>query len=190
MNTTLKNINNLFQRVFWIRYPKDKRGFVLVLTLMLITLMSVLAITSFEMVIATIHITDNHKRYLQSLYAADAGVEHTVYVLKRATWSGISYTTPSTLQSGLDMDNKDEEASETWTWVGGSETDLTVNKWTMTHTETGNNYSVIVKINNPASDNFITVESTGTESSFPKTVIAEVVNSPSVRILRWREREM
>ena len=178
------------------RYQKNRRGFVLVLTLMLISLLSVLAITSFEMVIATIHITDNHKRYLQSLYAADAGVEHAVYVLNRANlngdWDGIDWGESTLSLGSLSMHTNDEGNDNNWS--------ISSNNWTMSNFQTGNNYSVRVYINRPTpvpdppnpdipADNFITVESTGTESGFTKTVIAEVVNSPTVRILRWRERD-
>ena len=177
------------------RYQKNRRGFVLVLTLMLITLLSVLTITSFEMVIATTQITGNHKRYLQALYAADAGVEHSVYVLNRANlngdWDEIDWGESTLSLGSLSMHTNDEGNDNNWSI---SSNNLT---WTMSNSQTGNNYSVRVYINHPIpdpdnnilADNFITVESTGTESGFTKTVIAEVVNSPTVRILRWRERD-
>jgi Tfp pilus assembly protein FimT len=167
------------------RYQKNRRGFVLVLTLMLITLLSVLAITSFEMVMATTQITSNHKRYLKSLYSADAGIEQTVYVLKKAEaaglWSGIVWGTPSSLGS-LSLNTKDQ-SSNNWNFSS--------NIWTMSNTETDCNYSVIVYINgDDAADRQIYVESTGTESGFSKTVVAGIENTPSVRITRWMEKEM
>ncbi|MDQ1327326.1 MAG: PilX protein [Candidatus Poribacteria bacterium] len=179
MNITLKNINSLFQRAFWIRYPKDKRGFVLVLTLMLISLLSVLAITSFELVTATTRITGNHKRYLQALYAADAGIEHTVYVLKEAEPWSLTWGDQSSL-SGLSLDIKDEDTNN-WNFIS--------NNWTMSNSETGNNYTITLTIDPDPSVQKILVESTGIESGFSKTVQAEIENSP-IRITRWMEKEM
>jgi len=173
MRLFLKGINKILGR-----YQNNRRGFVLILTLMLISLLSVLAITSFEMVIATTQITGNHKRYLQSLYTADAGIEHTVYVLKIAEPWSLTWGTPSSL-SGLSLNTKDQ---------GTNNWNFSSNKWTMSNS-TDCNYSVNVYINADAADRQIYVESTGTESGFSKTVIAGIENTPYVRITRWMEKK-
>jgi len=179
MNISKKAINSSFHKKNrGSRYTKDKRGFVLILMLMLISLMSVLAITSFELVTDTTKITGNHKRYLQALYTADAGIEHTVYVLKRADPWSITWGTQSTLQT-LAMDTEDQ-GTNNWSWSGSPNY-----RWTLSNSD----YSVTVTISSDSSVHKIFVESTGAESGFSKTIQAEIENSP-VRITRWMEKEM
>jgi hypothetical protein len=167
------------------RYQKNRKGFVLVLTLLLISLLSVLAITSFEMVIATTQITGNHKRYLQALYTADTGIEHTVYVLRRAKLNG-NWSGPNVL-SALALDTNDE-VSGTWEWHND------INQWDTTASfEASHNYTVKVYINGVPGDNQIYIESTGTEAGFSKTIVAGIINSPAVGavgITYWMEKEM
>jgi len=205
MRLFLKGINKILGR-----YQKNRQGFVLILTLMLISLLSVLAITSFELVTATTRITRNHKLYTQALYSADAGIEHTFYVLNRADmngdWSGITWGNPSTLYS-LSMDNHvhtNDQVSGTWEWV--PVTAILPDDWvpgwvpfngilpdhlwkTTPSFEASNNYSVKVYIRNDPADRRIYVESRGKELGFEKFIQAEIENS-QVRITRWMEREM
>lgn len=178
-----KNAGSLIG-AYWGKYSKDKRGFVLVLTLMLISLMSVLAITSFELVTSTTRITGNHKLYLQALYVADAGVEDTLSVLSIADWSGLDFTegNESTLST---LSLADIDAN--WVWDG-------VDTWSISNTDLGNTYDValtmdIGDIADP-SDDKISLESVGTVSSFTKTIVAGISNSPSVKITLWMEKEI
>jgi len=175
-----------FIRAYWGKYSKDKRGFVLVLTLMLISLMSVLAITSFELVTSTTRITGNHKLYLQALYVADAGVEDTLSVLSIADWSGLDFTTDP--PSGLDTLHLD-------TGFGWDSFDSVENKWTVSNSDLGSTYDVTLTMDagddpSDPSDDKIRLESTGTVSSFTKTIVAGISNSPSVKITLWMEKEI
>jgi len=162
-----------------------EKGFVLVLALMLITLMSVLAITSFELVISTTRITNNHKKYLQALYIADSGIEHTLCVLSKINWAGFNWQESSF--SNLNLSNVDASSNNPdWFYSSGS--------WQMTNSnDLGNSYTVtmtmIVDGNNPNNNRF-RVESTGTVSSFTKTIVAEIGNIPDPKILLWMEKEM
>jgi len=159
-----------------------RKGFVLVLALMLITLMSVLAITSFELVISTTRITNNHKKYLQALYVADAGVEHTLCVLSKVDWTGFDWQESSF--SNLNLSNVDSSSNDTdWFYSSGS--------WQMTNSgDLGNSYTVTMTMIVNGSDHKFRVESTGTVSSFTKTIVAEIGNIPDPKILSWMEKEM
>ena len=66
--------------------PKDKKGVALILALMLMTALSLLTITSFEILTGSIGIARNHKDDLQSLYVAEAGIEDAILQL-RFSWS-------------------------------------------------------------------------------------------------------
>jgi len=192
----------MYNMVLFNRYLKKKQGFVLILTLMLISLLSVLAITSFELVTATTRITRNHKLYTQALYSADAGIEHTFYVLNRANWSGITWESPELLNTTLPITygttGSTDQGSDTWTWTYTPSTLPDPSYyWYLSHSETGNTYTVKVYLNpyndvDDHNDHTIYVESKGTESGFEKTVVADVVaDSPGkIRLYRWREKEM
>lgn len=184
MEAPQKKITGSFIRAFWGKYSKDKRGFVLVLTLMLISLMSVLAITSFELVTSTTRITGNHKLYLQALYVADAGVEDALCVLSIADWSGLDFTTPdpNTL-STLSLDT----INASWVWDG-------VDTWSLSNSDLGSTYDVTLTMDagdaGDTSDDKLVLESVGTVSSFTKTIVAGISNSPSVKITLWMEKEI
>ncbi len=161
----------------------NQKGFVLVLALMLITLMSVLAITSFELVISTTRMTNNHKKYLQSLYVADAGVEHTLSVLSLVDWSGFDWEESSF--GNLNLSNVDASLNDLdWSYSSGV--------WQMTNNELGNSYTVTLSmiVDSDPNNNRFRVESTGTVSSFTKTIVAEIGNIPNPKILLWMEKEM
>jgi len=196
MKAPKKKTAGSFIRAYWGKYSKDKRGFVLVLTLMLISLMSVLAITSFELVTSTTRITGNHKLYLQALYVADAGVEDTLSVLSRAdvdeNWDLLVFDpeTPSTLQtlSLGDYDVNGDESILDWEWDGVS------NTWSISNSDLGSTYNVTLTMDagdaGDTTDDKLVLESTGTVSSFTKTIVAGISNSPSVKITLWMEKEI
>jgi len=168
-----------------------EKGFVLVLALMLITLMSVLAITSFELVISTTRITNNHKKYLQALYVADAGVEHTLCVLSKVSWIGDGWIE----EGGLSYQELYEKFGNLnlgagWNYDSGTK------QWQTTNNDLDNPYTVTmtmiveeVEESKFRVDKF-RVESTGTVSSFTKTIVAEIGNIPDPKILLWMEKEM
>lgn len=186
------------------RKNKNKqKGFVLVLTLMLITLMSVLAITSFELVISTTRMTNNHKKYLQSLYVADSGIEHTLCVLSLVDWVSGGWTElngwTSEKFANLNLGNIDSSSnSSDWQYIYNSEKNEW--QWTMTNDELGNSYTVtitMVIVNDDDGDdddspdnNKFYIESTGTVSSFTKTIVAEIGSIPNPKILLWMEKEL
>jgi Tfp pilus assembly protein PilX len=143
MKTRQKHIANSLHKAFCGKHAKREKGFVLVLTLMMISLLSVLAITSFELVISTMRITNNHKNYLKALYTADAGVEHALCVLSNpvVSWSGLNWTNPSTL-STLNLNNTSLISSYRW-----DPFDSVNKKWTATKTDLGDTYTVTLTMN-------------------------------------------
>lgn len=185
------------------KHLKSQKGFVLVLTLMLITLMSVLAITSFELVISTTRMTNNHKKYLQALYVADAGIEHTLCVLSLIDWAGGGWTEQNGWTSekfaGLNLGNIDNSSnSPDWQYVYNSEKNDW--QWTMTNGELGSSYTITITMvivndddgdedDDPYNNKFV-IESTGTVSSFTKTIVADIGNIPDPKILMWMEKEI
>jgi Tfp pilus assembly protein PilX len=150
--------------------------------------MSVLAITSFELVTSTTRITGNHKLYLQALYVADAGVEDTLCVLSKADWSGLDFETPdeSTL-STLSLDTIDAN----WSWDG-------VNTWSLSNSDLDNPYNVTLTMKagdaGDPSDDRLLLESMGTvtfgTNNFYKTIVAEIAEHPSKKITLWMEKEI
>ncbi|HGJ66110.1 TPA: hypothetical protein ENS27_12100 [bacterium] len=180
-----KNKKRFFAGAYWGSYIREERGFVLVLTLMLISLMSVLAITSFELVTSTTRITSNHKLYLQALYVADAGVEDTLCVLSKADWNSLVFDpeTPSSL-STLSLDTIDVN----WVW------DNVYNKWSLSKSDLGGNYTVELIMDagdaGDTSDDRLRLESTGTISGFTKVIVAEIGRVPSAKITLWMEKEI
>jgi Tfp pilus assembly protein PilX len=179
-----KNKKRFFAGAYWGSYIREERGFVLVLTLMLISLMSVLAITSFELVTSTTRITSNHKLYLQALYVADAGVEDTLCVLSKAGWGSLVFDpeTPSSL-STLSLDTIDVN----WVWNG-------VDEWSLSKSDLGGTYAVTLTMDagdaGDTSDDRLVLESTGTISGFTKVIVAEIGRVPSAKITLWMEKEI
>jgi Tfp pilus assembly protein PilX len=169
----MKIQQNIFQKAFWDKYINDKRGFVLVLTLMLISIMSVLTITTFELVMSTTRITGNHKNYLQALYVADAGVEHTLSAISRAA---------TNFDGTLSNDQRGSAivaADNSWSYITGSD------QCTVTNNDLGGTYTVTLTMEDGT--NLFTVESTGTAAGFEKTIVAEI--SSSARIITWMEKK-
>jgi len=193
MNIQHKIIARLFQKAFWDKYINDKQGFVLILTMLLISLMSVLTITTFELVTSTTRITGNHKTYLQSLYVADAGVEHALYVLSKTVTTDFDWSDSSFQNLGLAAADNSTNSVD---WVSGSghwefTEDGTVwvpGHWAMANNELSGSYSVILTMD--AVKKLFIVESLGTASGFQKTIVAEITNSPSAKITTWMEKEM
>ncbi len=65
-----------------------ERGAALIIALMVAVSLSMLIISTLEMVTSGIYITSNHKKYLRSLYMADAGVEDSIKQLRAdPNWS-------------------------------------------------------------------------------------------------------
>lgn len=65
-----------------------ERGAVLIIALMVASALSLLIISTLEMVTSGTYIANNHKKYLQSLYIADAGVEDSIKHLRaNPSWS-------------------------------------------------------------------------------------------------------
>jgi hypothetical protein len=181
MNIQQKIIARLVQKAFWDKYINDKRGFVLVLTLMLISLMSVLTITTFELVMSTTRITSNHKTYLQALYVADAGVEHTLYVLSRTVPTNFDWSVTSFNNLPLAANDNNTNSVD---WIGSGQRQ-------MTNDNLGSSYTVTLTMNAVnANPRLFIVRSLGTASGFQKTIVAEITNSPSAKITTWMEKEM
>jgi hypothetical protein len=183
MKTHQKHIAFLY-KTFLGKYAKQEKGFVLVLTLMMISLLSVLAVTSFELVISTIRITNNHKNYLKTLYTADAGVEHTLCVLSKVIWTGFAWTEPNFSLLGLDSIDASPN-SPVWSYNSVSK------QWQMTNNQLGDSYTVIMTMVVDVSDsnnNRFHLVSTGTVSSFTKTIEADIGNIPTPKITLWMEQ--
>lgn len=184
MNVPKNKLISFFYKAFWGNYINNEKGFVLVLTLMMISLMSVLAITSFELVTSTTKITSNHKLYLQALYVADAGVEDALRVLSDSSvsWASLDFATPDTL-STLNLD----------TSFGWETFDSVNDKWTVTNSDLGDSYTITLTMDagdlGSSDDDRIKVESTATVSGFTKTIEAMITNSPDVIITRWMEND-
>jgi len=179
-----KHITGFSYKMFREKYAKRQKGFVLVLTLMMISLLSVLAITSFELVISTTRITKNHKDYLKTLYTADAGVEHTLCLLSEVDWTGYDWT--DTSFQNLDLGNLDTGAnSSDWNFDSG------LKQWQMTNEGLGDSYTVIMTMDTSDPDNCkFHLESTGTVLSFTKTIVADIGGIPNPQITLWMEKEM
>ena len=75
-----------------INKDRQESGAVLIIILMLVSILATLTLSTLEMVLAGIQITANHKRDIQSLYVADAGVEDSIRQLRaNPSWnSGFS----------------------------------------------------------------------------------------------------
>jgi hypothetical protein len=176
MNIQQKIIARLVQKAFWDKYINDKRGFVLVLTLMLISIMSVLTITTFELVMSTTRITSNHKSYLQALYVAEAGVEHSLSVL--------SQNVPTNFDGSISnfgaLGTAIVTADSNWSYNGSDQCAVTNN-------DLGSSYTVTLTMDT-ARKLFI-VRSLGTASGFEKTIVAEI-SSSGKKIITWREEEL
>jgi Tfp pilus assembly protein PilX len=90
---------------------KNKRGVVLILAMFVMVALSLLTITSFELLTGSIRIAKNHKEDLQALYVAEAGIEEGVKRMRATgtcssfgpeTWAGYQYTvTVETVDSDL-----------------------------------------------------------------------------------------
>ena len=183
MKTHQKHIAFLYKR-FCGKHAKHEKGFVLVLTLMMISLLSVLAITSFELVISTIRITNNHKNYLETLYTADAGVEHTLCVLSKVSWTGFAWTDLAFQTLGLDAIDASPNSPD-WSY------NIVSKQWQMTNNQLGDSYTVIMTMDvSDPSNNRFHLESTGTVLSFTKTIVADIGNIPNPQITLWMEKEM
>lgn len=182
MKTYQKHIA-FFYKMF---LEKREKGFVLVLTLMMISLLSVLAVTSFELVISTTRITKNHKDYLKALYTADAGVEHTLSLLSKVDWIDPDYDWTETSFQNLNLGTIDNSAnSPDWNY------DIVSKQWQMTNNGLGNSYTVILTMDTSDPDNYkFHLESTGTVSSFTKTIVADIGSIPTPKIILWMEKEM
>ena len=163
-----------FQKAFWDKYINDKRGFVLVLTLLLISIMSVLTIATFELVMSTTRITGNHKNYLQALYLADAGVEHTLSVLSQNVPTNFDGTISNVQLLGQAI----VAADNSWSYNN-------LNLCTVTNNDLGGSYTVTLTME--AGTKLFTVESIGTAAGFEKTIVAEI--SSSARIITWMEKK-
>jgi hypothetical protein len=81
----------------------NKRGVILILAMFIMVALTLLTLTSFELLISTIRISGNHKNDLQALYVAEAGIEEGVKRMRLSsngscigfgpeTWSGYQYT--------------------------------------------------------------------------------------------------
>ena len=62
--------------------PKEQRGAALIIALIVMTMLSMLTISSLEMLTISVQISGNHVHDLQALYIADAGVEHAISMLR------------------------------------------------------------------------------------------------------------
>jgi Tfp pilus assembly protein PilX len=186
MNIQQKIITRLFQKAYWDKYINDKRGFVMVLTLLLISLMSVLTITTFELVMSTTRITNNHKSYLQALYVADAGVEHTLYVLSQTVPSNFDWSVSSFENLPLAANDSSTNNPD---WGHEHIPNSTSIMRVATNAELGSSYTVTLTMNAVnANPRLFIVRSLGTASGFQKTIVAEI--SPSARIITWMEEEL
>jgi len=72
------------KRLAYLIKPKNEKGVALILALMLMVALSLLAITSFEILSGSIRIARNHKDDLRALYVAEAGIEDGVSQLRES----------------------------------------------------------------------------------------------------------